>query len=57
MDSTQLRPIAIVLNVLLIGAALIEFSRVGFPKGDTALVVLLIFLAPAASLAVLLRKG
>jgi hypothetical protein len=56
MDHNTLRSVAISLNLLLIGAALIEILRSGAPQSNAVLLVVLIFLAPSVSLAALLKR-
>lgn len=56
-SSETLRAVAIVSNVLLVGAAVFVLKDAGAsPDGDGVLILLLLFIAPLTSLAALLKK-
>jgi hypothetical protein len=48
-----IRAVSIVLNVLALGALILEFRDRGIPDGNQGILVLVLFLAPLSSLVAL----
>lgn len=56
MENQTLRAVTIVLNILLLGGASVLAATEGLPRNNYLFLLLLMFLAPAASLAVIFKR-
>lgn len=56
MDKQTVRAVALVLNILAVACLVFQLTRTGLPLDSTALIILVLFLAPIVSSAALLMQ-